>query len=308
MAFIKKSICFAVLGASLLCSGFAFSGDRQNIILDADSANEVDDLFAVVRTLIEPSWHVSALNAVQWQTSQWASNNTMEDSHRLNQMLAAYLKVPVDTKRGGPRRMYDWGDQAHHSAASYDIIKQAKALKSGEKLTVIALGALTNIASAIFIAPEIEEKIELYWLGSDYDFDKQVLSYNDFNCMMDMQALDKVFKSKINMHVMPISVGAKMKMNFSEVSQGLDMSHPLGHYLSEHWFHHIDSGRYTRTIWDLGLISAMLFPEWATTKTVTTPAEFGGKKVTYYTDIDAKKIKQEFFKTTNQYLKNMQMD
>ncbi len=28
------------------------------VIIDADTANEVDDLFAIVRSLIEPSFHV----------------------------------------------------------------------------------------------------------------------------------------------------------------------------------------------------------------------------------------------------------
>ena len=43
-------------------------------------------------------------------------------------MLLGHMDLNVKTRRGGAARMYDWGDQAQHSAASYEIIKQAKAM------------------------------------------------------------------------------------------------------------------------------------------------------------------------------------
>ena len=160
------------------------------VILDADTGNEVDDLYAIVRALIEPSWDIVALNAAQWQSSQWAVDNTMEESHRLNQVLVGYLKQQneVKTLRGGIHRMYDWGDKAQHSAAAYEIIKQANGIPEGEKLTVIVLGALTNVASALYIDPGIESRIAVYWLGTSYDFDTHSHKRTDFNAIMDPQA------------------------------------------------------------------------------------------------------------------------
>jgi inosine-uridine nucleoside N-ribohydrolase len=141
--------------------------------LDADTANEVDDLYTIVRAFAEPSWQIQALNATQWQTSQWVTDQTMEDSHRLNLVLAAYLQ-PEGTEllRGGYRRMYDWGDKAQHSVAAYNIIEQARERPEGEKLIVVALGALSNVASAVYIEPEIADKTVLYWLGTTFDFGK----------------------------------------------------------------------------------------------------------------------------------------
>ena len=150
----------------------AFSQNRIPVILDADTGNEVDDLYAISRALIEPSWEILALNATQWQTSHWAIPESMENSHRLNQVLLGYLDLPIKTRRGGASRMYDWGDKAQHSAAAYEIIKQAGNMKKDQKLNVIALGALTNVASAIYIDPSIESKIRLYWLGTSYDFEE----------------------------------------------------------------------------------------------------------------------------------------
>ena len=149
---------FYLLPLFLFCFFFLQGQEKLPVILDADTGNEVDDLYAVARTLIEPAWNVLALNATHWQTSHWAEPNTMENSHRLNQVLLGDLGLDVKTRRGGVARMFDWGDLAQHSAAAYEIIQQAKSLPEGEHLAVIALGALTNVASAIYIEPGIESR------------------------------------------------------------------------------------------------------------------------------------------------------
>ena len=43
--------------------------DSSRVLLDADTGNEVDDLYALVRGLIEPDWDVVGINATQWQAS-----------------------------------------------------------------------------------------------------------------------------------------------------------------------------------------------------------------------------------------------
>ena len=133
----------------LLLPLLSFGQQKKKIFLDADTANEIDDLFAICRALIEPSWEITTLSAAHWQTSQWAEPQSMELSYRLNSVLLGHLSMNVKTKRGGVARMFDWGDQAQHSAAAYEIIKQAKAMPEGEKLTVITLGAMTNVALSL---------------------------------------------------------------------------------------------------------------------------------------------------------------
>ncbi len=55
-------------------SGFAQSKTR--ILIDADTANEVDDLYAIVRALIEPKFDVVGLNSTQWQISHYPPRPT----------------------------------------------------------------------------------------------------------------------------------------------------------------------------------------------------------------------------------------
>jgi len=275
--------------------------DKIPVILDADTGNEVDDLYALSRALIEPSWNVLALNATHWQTSHWAIPESMENSHRLNQMIIGELGLKTKTRRGGVARMFDWGDQAQHSAAAYEIIQQAKALPDGQKLRVIALGALTNVASAIYIDPSIEARLDLYWLGSTYDFEKGIFKRQDFNCVMDVQALEVLLMSKVDMHIMPINVAAKMEFDFEATKKALKDQHQLGNLLIDRWYNHLDSGRKKRVIWDLSLIQAIIHREWAETVTITTSKDNGSKVLTYYKTIDADSMKAEFFQKLNAY-------
>ncbi|MEM6802802.1 MAG: nucleoside hydrolase [Bacteroidota bacterium] len=296
-----------LLFLSILChfplSGIAQKQDKRSFILDADTGNEVDDYYALARAFVEPSWEIICLNATQWQSSQWAIPQTMENSHRLNQVLLDEMGMSIKSRRGGVDRMFDWGDKAQHSAAAYEIIKQSKLLEENEKLSVIALGALTNIASAVYIEPEIASKIKLYWLGTTYDFEKGILKRQDFNCMMDQQALEVVLMSEVEMHVIPINVAVEMKFDYAETVERLPKGSNLSRLLLDRWFQHLDGGRKERVIWDLALIQAIIFPEWAETSIIRTSKDHGERQIHYYSLIEAKNMREEFFEAINSFQK-----
>ena len=287
-------ICFQV-------SGISQNESKTAIILDADTGNEVDDYYALARAFIESSWDIICVNATQWQASQWAIPESMENSHRLNQVLIGEMGMNIKTRRGGVNRMFDWGDMAQHSAAAYEIIKQANRLPEKEQLTVIALGALTNVASAIYIDSQIGSKIKLYWLGTSYDFSNGILKRQDFNCMMDQQALETILMSDVEMHVMPVNIAAKMKFSYEETEAKLPSENRVSKLLLERWYQHLDGGRKERTIWDLALIQAIIFPEWAEKTEIITSKDNGQRKIYYYSSIDAKKMKEEFFNAIQQF-------
>lgn len=284
-----------------ICMGTMMFAQTRDIILDADTGNEVDDLYAIVRALIEPGWDINTLNATQWQSSQWATDNTMEDSHRLNQALVGYLQMEreVRTLRGGVRRMYDWGKKAQHSEAAYEIIKQAHMQPEGEKQWVIVLGALTNVASALEIDPSIESKIIVYWLGTRYDFEKKSHKRIDFNAIMDPQACEIMLSSRVEMHIIPGNVSAVMRFDYQETSRRFKNVHPLTDFLFRRWDQAVEGERYARTIWDLGLVGAMIHPEWTTE---VKGAGFENPNIWLYKEIKAELIIQEFFETTLDYV------
>lgn len=265
----------------------------KDIIIDLDSSNEVDDLYALARILLDSNANVTAINATHWQTAHWAVPNTMEISHRLNQQLLSVLDLNCKTNRGGAARMYDWGDRAQHSAAAYDIIAQAGKKTKGDKISIIALGALTNVASALYIDSTISEKIQIYWLGSTYDFKKGIFTYTDFNSVMDIYALQYLLHAQVEMHILPLNVARAMKVNYQRLKLKFEPI-PVGRYLIKRWDDHLDPLRKERILWDLALVEAFLHPELAQTLVINMSKDNGGRKINFYTMIDNHLMMDDF--------------
>jgi purine nucleosidase len=277
---------------------------KIKVIIDADTGNEVDDLYAISRALIAPEFEVLGLSSAQWQNSHWAVDNTLENSQRLNVRILSYLNMnDIPHPRGSHYRLYDWGqDVAQHSAAAYHIIREAHLASPNEKLTVIALGALTNVASALLIDPEIAPKIRLYCLGTSYNFEKAYWKKNDFNCLMDPHALDVVMDNvALEMHITPVNVAAAMQMKRAALSENFKGKDDLRGFLYDRWMTHMDGGYNDRVIWDLVPLYFLLHPDLVEEVKVQTPPENTQRKIFVTKSIQADKIAADFFKTINLY-------
>ena len=98
------------------------------LIIDADTANEIDDLFALVRALGEPRFQLLGITAAQFHQSPYATDDTALESHQLNQELLALLpQHNVQLVRGSAHHLKN-SNTAQRSEASDFIIQQAKAL------------------------------------------------------------------------------------------------------------------------------------------------------------------------------------
>ena len=73
--------------------------------------------------------------------------------------------------------------------------------------------------------------------------------------------------------------------------------HFLGKYLLRRWVNHLDSARRNRVLWDLALVTAFIHPEMAETEVITTSRDSGNRPVTFYKNIDADAIYQDFYDT-----------
>jgi inosine-uridine nucleoside N-ribohydrolase len=292
-----------VLGSSLAARP-AGATEKIRVLIDADTANEIDDPYAIVRALIEPSLEVVGLASAQWQVSHWATPTTVEDSQRLNEFLLGHLdRMDLPHPRGAAARLYDWGqDLAQHSAAAYFLIRQAHATPPGEKLSVIVLGAATNVASALLIDPGIVPKIRVYFLGTSYDPARGAWTRLDFNVMNDPRALHVMFDAEgLELHVIPNNVASAMRFQIREVRERFQGRGPLLDFLVARWERHVDAGRRHRTIWDLALVEAVIHPEMAREVEVPTPPENTPRKVWVFTSIDAAAMKADFFAAVDRY-------
>jgi len=301
----NKRVFSWILGVFILLHCSVLQAQKPSVIIDADTGNEVDDLFAVSRALIAPEIEIVGLNSTQWQNSHWAVENTLENSQRLNVRILSYLKMDtIPHPRGSHYRLYDWGqDVAQHSAAAYHIIKEARKSTANDKLNVIALGALTNVASALLIDPSIAPKMRLYCLGSTYNFEKGYWKKTDFNCLMDPHAINVVMdNAALEVHITPVNVAADMTMEREFVADHLQGKDDLRGFLYNRWISHIDGGYNDRVIWDLVAVQSLLNPEFMEEVEIQTPSENLQRKIFVTKSIDADKMRTDFFETVHDYL------
>ncbi len=88
------------------------------------------------------------------------------------------------------------------SDAADDLINRAENYSMDSPLYVIAIGAITNIASALLLKPEIKEKIVVVWLGGNkHDFDHTA----EFNMMQDIASARIVFGCGVPLVQLPCS-------------------------------------------------------------------------------------------------------
>ena len=281
----------------------------KKVIIDADTANELDDVIAISRALMSDKLEVIGLTASQWNYQKSYSINTVEESWKLNNTILKLMNIEsIPSLMGsellvGERweglKAYYGGIEPQKSDASDFIIQKARELPDDEKLIILTLGPLTNIASAILTDPRIAKKISLYFLGANYDLEKGVWNKNEFNVRNDLNAFDVILNTKeLDLFIMPANVSFSLSFKNKSSLDQLEGKDGIAGLICERWKEFVSNpnDEWGWVMWDLALIHAFIHPEWVEKKTVITPPENLQREITVYTHIDHEKMKEDFWK------------
>lgn len=298
-AFLKSTIVFGIwvlMGFASDASGQAQSR-RPKLILDADTANEIDDLYAIVRTLRQDKFEVLGLNSAQW-FHYLGDPDSVQASQKLNEDLVKLLgREDLPTPQGSEQPMgRPWGgEQPKDSPAAQFIIKSALATPEGEKLNVLCIGASTNLASAIKLRPEIAPRIRAYVLAFRYERETGVWNKSEFNVRRDLNAADFLLNQEdLELHVMPCTVSRALTFDRDDSFERQSRMGELGAYLTERWKARFPDAK-TWIMWDIAAIEAMVNPDMAAEEQVMTPPENKQRKVWMYHTIDADRMRDDFW-------------
>jgi inosine-uridine nucleoside N-ribohydrolase len=283
-------------------------------IIDADTGNEMDDLYAIARALSPDGLHVIALQSAHfnnpqlltdpnWNSYPTDSINTLEISQQLNEHLAAetgYWMVP--TLSGCDRMLgFAWGYYAGApvptSPATRFIIDKAGKSDPDNKLNIICLGPSTNVAAAIAAAPEIAGNLRVFILGAKYDLKRKAWNKNEFNIRNDLNAFDLLLNTEgLELWVMPANIAQALTFQRKSSFQKLGAcSTPLCRRLTKRW-DAVSAGT-SWIMWDLALIEAILHPDWAEWDKVRTPPENNRRKINLCTSINAPLMEAGFWQS-----------
>jgi len=293
--------CFCIVLSSV--------AQKQKVWLDADTGNEMDDLYAIVRLVKCPSIELLGLSSAhynnpdllvfeKWNAYDTKGLNTVKESQRLNeQILKALNRLDVAHPLGADRQIgRAWGQQdPRDSPAAQAIIAAVKSLASNEKLDILTIGAMTNMATALILAPEIKSRIRCFALGAQYNPKTRVWNKNEFNIRNDLNAFDYLLNLEgFDFTVMSLEAAHPLQFNREDTYSRLDQKLEVEKILCDRWREQNPQDE-SRVMWDLALIEAYLNPALAHSQTILTPPENKQRSIRAYITINEKALSQDFW-------------
>lgn len=178
---------------------------KIDVALDTDTYNEIDDQFALAYLLSSPEkMNVKAIYAAPFHNEKSdgpadGMEKSFQEIHRiLGLMGREELKERVF--RGSRSYLAD-ETQPVLSPAAEHLAGLAMQYTPQKPLYVAALGAITNVASAMLLQPEIRDRIVLVWLGGNAHWWPD---NREFNLMQDVAAARVVFGSGAALVQLPL--------------------------------------------------------------------------------------------------------
>jgi inosine-uridine nucleoside N-ribohydrolase len=230
-----------ILAAAILLSTSLFAQNASRVtpgpipvIFDTDIGDDIDDALALALALQSPELDVRLVTTVV---------DDVDSRTRLAwKELGLYKRHDVAVATGAaeplldPRRedkaaqfrlltAEDTVPEAAHRRAAEVIVETLMA--SREKMTLIPVGPLTNIALALRLEPRIKEKIErIVLMGGAFK-----LNYPEYNIQRDRVAADMVFSSGVPITAVGLDVTLKCKLQGSDLDKLKAANNPASRFL-----------------------------------------------------------------------------
>lgn len=242
-----------------------------SIVLDTDTYNEIDDQFALVYALMSANLSVEAVYAAPFSNSR--SNGPADGMERSYEEILRILDLmghPAEgfAYRGSPGYLPS-EETPVPSPAAEDLIRRARAAEPGP-LYVLAIGAITNVASALLMAPDITDRIVVVWLGGQPWYWPTA---KEFNLQQDMPAARVMFGSGVPLvHVPCKNVSEHLRTTLPEMAAYVKGRGRIGDYLYGIFeAYHPDHYAYSKVIWDISTVAYVNNPDWVPTELRPAP-------------------------------------
>lgn len=247
--------------------------DKVRMVLDTDTYNEIDDQFALSYALLsKEKLQLEAVYAAPFFNDRSKSaGDGMEKSYQeILRLLQLFGKSPQEFAFRGSDRYLEDISKPVRSEAALDMIKKAMTASPEKPLYIVAVGCITNVASAILIEPGIIENIVIVWLGGN---DLEWPNQREFNLRQDVLAARVVLNSGVPMVIMPCQpVVSHFHTTIPELEFYLKGKNKLSDYLFEitkEMGNERDA--WSKVIWDVTAVAWLVNPSWISTNLVHSP-------------------------------------
>ncbi len=254
---------------------------KIDVVLDTDTYNEVDDQFALAYLLCLSEGdgakiNLKAICAAPFHNAK--SEGPKDGMEKSFQEIHHILELMG--KQGYGDRVYrgseNWMEDEKTpvpSEAAEKLAGLAMEYSPEHPLYVVAIGAITNIASALLLNPRITDRIVVVWLGGNaHDWPDN----REFNCQQDVAAARVVFGSGAALVQLPCAgVVSSCTTSAGELEMFLRGKNKLCNYLVD--IVERDGAAespyqtWTRVIWDITAVAWLLEEDFMKDRLVPSP-------------------------------------
>ncbi len=227
-------------------------------VLDTDTYNEVDDQFAMSYMLKRTDRiHTKAIYAAPFFNKRVESPAAgMERSYQEIVTLQKLLKTDIPAFRGSTDYLSDEKTPVESEAARH-LVGLAKNYSPEKPLYVVAIGVITNVASALLMDPSISENVVIVWLGGSALHRTDV---TEFNMEQDYAAARIIFGCGAPVVMFPCAgVVDVFRTGEWELKHWLAGKNEVCDYLIEtvldETYRYAKGRPWTRVVWDVTTIA-----------------------------------------------------
>lgn len=268
-----RGVTFPQLSAGVRSERLRPPAGRVRMVLDTDTYNETDDQFALVHALLSPErLAVEAIYAAPFHNERSAGpGDGMELSYQeILRLLERLGRPAAGFARRGSTGYLGRGGTARESDAARDLITRGLAAPDDDPLYVVAIGAITNVASALLLEPALVGKIVVVWLGG------HALDWPDtreFNLRQDPAAARVLLDCGVPLVLVPcMGVTSHLHTSVPEIERHVAPHGELGAFLAARFKQmRSDHFAWSRVLWDVATIGYLLNPAWVPAELVPSP-------------------------------------
>ena len=234
---------------------------KIDVVLDTDAFNEVDDQFAIAYLLkSKEKLTTKAIYAAPFFNHKVSSAaEGMEQSYNeiFNILDLSGEKAPVF--RGSDEFLQNEKTPVISDAAKH-LAELSDNYSPENPLYIIAIGAITNIASAILLNPNVAENTVVVWLGGNAH---HFTDTTEFNMRQDIAAARVVIKSGVPFVQLPcMGVVSAFTLSKPELECWFKGKNKLLDYLTDITIKHVqesaDCEIWSKVIWDVTVVAWLL--------------------------------------------------
>lgn len=198
---------------------------KLRVIVDTDAACEADDPFAIAHALLCKKFDVKAIFA-----EQFGSPNTTALSFREIMNVVEAMDIDVPVLMGEEGNLSQTAGKEPSEAVKYLVEEALK--DDGRPLFVLCMGAITNVAAAMRLCPEIIKRITVVWIGGREPAYPKA-EYREFNSGNDIEAANYVVSSGAEIWLIPLTVYTTMNIGLAEIQRRIYPCGKIGKHLFE---------------------------------------------------------------------------